>query len=156
MFLVGCFGLWGWVAKSELIRRFSLNSLQRANASIKSLRQFCNQVWRQFFILRCSKFWARVTEYVCRECKYHWFYLCPGFWLLCVHLRGEEARFLTMECLAFFMVTDKVIGTPNLWSHVQQQYVFFIQVNLKLLERRGCYTMELQKLGLMIHVWQTD
>lgn len=106
-------------AKTEPIK-FSLSSFQTTYPSITSLKQFCNEVWKQFFN-PCSKAWIRVREYVCRECKCHRFHIQQGLWLfLCVHLKGEEARLPMMEWLAFFMITNKVMRMPDLQGHVQQ------------------------------------
>lgn len=101
MFLVRCFGILG---KKELklspLRRFSLSSFQTIYSSITSLKQFCNQVWKQVFNPRMQKkAWASEAERVC--------------------LQGMQMSLVpyTPEALAFLMCSSKKRGRRDKENH---------------------------------------
>lgn len=100
MFLVRCFGILG---KKELklspLRRFSLSSFQTIYSSITSLKQFCNQVWKQVFNPQMQKKpgLVRLRGCVYRECKCHWFH---------IH-----------QALAFLMCSSKKRGRRDKENH---------------------------------------
>ena len=122
MFLVRYFGTpQKKELKTELPSRLLLTSFQIIYSSTKSLKPFCNQVWKRFTILRFRNAGTSMKGYTCRERGCPWLHICRGLWLfICVPLREEEGGLLGRQWLAVLMITHNVMGMPYLWSRVQQ------------------------------------